>query len=68
VTSVGTLSPLRARLRQDGLVDTFWRESRQGLTGPYYRITKQSEKALEFFAEQWDRFRDAVDLSSSEGA
>jgi PadR family transcriptional regulator, regulatory protein PadR len=61
VTSEGTLYPLLARLRQDGLVDTFWQESNQGPPRRYYSITKQGNKALETFAEQWDKFRNAVD-------
>jgi PadR family transcriptional regulator PadR len=39
VTSEGTIYPLLARLRRDGLVTTTWRESEAGPPRRYYRIT-----------------------------
>jgi PadR family transcriptional regulator PadR len=61
VTSEGTLYPLLSRLRNEGLVDTTWQESNQGPPRRYYRLTKKGEKALEVFADQWNRFTSAVD-------
>jgi len=61
VTSEGTLYPLLARLRRDGLVETFWQESTQGPPRRYYRITREGERALDTFLPQWKSFRDAVD-------
>src|ERR1039458_5530251 len=61
VTSEGTVYPLLARLRQDGLVETFWQESPQGPPRRYYRLTEDGRLALEAFVAQWCRFRDAVD-------
>lgn len=61
VTSEGTIYPLLARLRNDGLVETTWQESPQGPPRRYYRITKQGRVALGRFVEQWGRFRDSVD-------
>src|SRR5579862_1851262 len=57
VTSEGTVYPLLARLRREGLVETFWRESSQGPPRRYYRLTKAGEAALEGFVVQWRRFR-----------
>ena len=61
VTSEGTVYPLLARLRQEGLVDTSWRESSQGPPRRYYRLTPAGHQAVDAFTEQWRRFRDAID-------
>jgi PadR family transcriptional regulator PadR len=61
VTSEGTIYPLLSRLRRDGLVATEWRESTQGPPRRYYRATDAGRAALDAFAREWDRFRDAVD-------
>ena len=61
VTSEGTVYPLLTRLRQEGLVETFWRESSQGPPRRYYRITKDGLVALEGFIVQWRQFKVAVD-------
>lgn len=61
VTTEGTIYPLLARLRNDGLVETTWHESTQGPPRRYYRITKDGKSALAVFVEQWARFRDTVD-------
>jgi PadR family transcriptional regulator PadR len=61
VTSEGTIYPLLARLRNEGLVETTWHESAQGPPRRYYRLTLDGERAVEIFIEQWTRFRDSVD-------
>jgi PadR family transcriptional regulator, regulatory protein PadR len=61
VTSEGTMYPLLARLRQDGLVETTWHESQQGPPRRYYRLTADGRAALDTFTVQWQQFRDAVD-------
>ena len=61
VTSEGTIYPLLARLRRDGLVDTTWRESETGPPRRYYRLTDSGRRALDAFVVDWERFRDAVD-------
>ena len=61
VTSEGTIYPLLSRLRRDGLVASTWRESTQGPPRRYYRATDAGRAALEAFALEWARFRDAVD-------
>lgn len=60
VTSEGTIYPLLARLRADGVVETYWEESSQGPPRRYYRLTKDGKSALGAFVVQWRRFRDAV--------
>jgi PadR family transcriptional regulator PadR len=61
VTSEGTIYPLLARLRRDGLVTTTWRESDAGPPRRYYRLSADGRRALDAFAADWARFRDAVD-------
>ncbi len=61
VTTEGTIYPLLGRLRRDGLVETTWRESPSGPPRRYYRLTAAGHSALEAFAREWSRFRDAVD-------
>src|SRR5205809_1124570 len=61
VTSEGTIYPLLARLRRDGLVEPSWRESPAGPPRRYYHLTGAGETALEGFAREWSRFRSAVD-------
>jgi PadR family transcriptional regulator PadR len=68
LTSEGTIYPLLARLRRDGLVDTNWRESAAGPPRRYYSLTTEGRAALEQFIREWARFRDAVDeLLSKDG-
>ena len=68
VTSEGTLYPLLARLRREGMVRSTWRESATGPPRRYYRITKDGDAALRAFAEQWARFRESVDTLMELGA
>jgi PadR family transcriptional regulator PadR len=68
VTSEGTVYPLLARLRREGLVETNWQESSQGPPRRYYRLTEAGEAALLAFLVQWGRFRDTVDELLEGGA
>ena len=61
VTSEGTIYPLLARLRRDGLVESTWRESPSGPPRRYYRLSEEGKAALAVFRSEWGRFRDAVD-------
>ncbi len=61
VTSEGTIYPLLARLRRDGLVATNWRESNSGPPRRYYRLTDDGRRALDVFVAEWSAFRTAVD-------
>ena len=61
MTSEGTIYPLLARLRREGLVETTWRESDAGPPRRYYRITAAGERTLSAFLADWTAFRNAVD-------
>lgn len=61
LTSEGTIYPLLARLRKDGLVETSWQESATGPPRRYYSTTPTGAAALAAFSTEWARFRDGVD-------
>lgn len=61
VTGEGTVYPLLARLRRQGLVETTWQESASGPPRRYYRITSAGRDALSEFTASWRRLRDSVD-------
>src|SRR5689334_23224421 len=61
VTSEGTIYPLLSRLRRDGAIESFWRESDSGPPRRYYRLTEQGRESLQTFRSEWDRFKNAVD-------
>jgi PadR family transcriptional regulator, regulatory protein PadR len=61
VTGEGTIYPLLARLRRQGLVETTWQESTAGPPRKYYRLAGAGEDALAEFTESWQRLRESVD-------
>jgi PadR family transcriptional regulator PadR len=70
VTGEGTVYPLLARLRRQGLVETSWQESAAGPPRRYYRLAPAGREALADFAGSWRQLRDSVDellASSPEG-
>lgn len=67
VTSEGTIYPLLSRLRKEGAVETYWRESPNGPPRRYYGITRLGRTALHSFRTEWTRFRSAVDQLLEEG-
>lgn len=67
LTSEGTIYPLLARLRRDGLVTTSWRGSESGPPRRYYLLTDDGRASVTAFGSEWERFRDAVDAILAEG-
>lgn len=61
VTGEGTIYPLLARLRRQGLVQTSWQESTAGPPRKYYRLADAGKEALAEFSGSWRRLRDGVD-------
>ncbi len=61
VTSEGTIYPMLARLRRDGLLSSAWHESSSGPPRRYYALTDDGAAALTTFTTEWRTFRDAVD-------
>jgi PadR family transcriptional regulator PadR len=62
VTGEGTIYPLLARLRRQGLVETTWRESDAGPPRRYYRLAPSGRATLAEFTGSWKLFRDSVDI------
>jgi PadR family transcriptional regulator PadR len=62
VTGEGTIYPLLARLRRQGLVETSWRESETGPPRRYYRLSADGKTALDEFTQSWQSLRNTVDL------
>src|SRR5450432_3320975 len=58
VTAEGTIYPLLARLRRQGLVETTWQESAAGPPRRYYRLSPDGREALTEFTGSWRRLRD----------
>ncbi|MFK4086079.1 PadR family transcriptional regulator [Kribbella sp. NPDC020789] len=67
VTTEGTIYPLLARLRREGMVETSWRESESGPPRRYYRSTPEGTQALADFTADWKRFRTSVDTILQRG-
>jgi PadR family transcriptional regulator, regulatory protein PadR len=67
IASEGTIYPMLARLRRNGLVETSWRESAEGPPRRYYGLTDAGKRSLAGFKEHWTAFRDAVDGILIEG-
>jgi len=61
VTGEGTIYPLLARLRRQGLVVTSWQVSAVGPPRKYYRLAAAGQEALAEFTGSWRRLRDSVD-------
>ncbi|MBT9145272.1 MAG: hypothetical protein DDT42_01142 [candidate division WS2 bacterium] len=71
ITPEGTIYPLLARLKKDGLVTAAWRAPKQGSPRKYYRITDAGDAALKEFRLSWSDFAGSVDcvlLKNNRGA
>jgi PadR family transcriptional regulator PadR len=67
VTTEGTIYPLLARLRREGLVETSWQESESGPPRRYYTSTPEGSRALAAFTADWQRFCASVDAVLQSG-
>jgi len=56
IASIGTLYPLLARLRTQGLVDAVEQKSTGGQSRKYYHLTAIGSQRLRDFREQWEPF------------
>lgn len=67
----GTIYPLMRRLQQDGLVDTYLRESASGPPRKYYRLTKAGQASFASQKTEWAAFvvavEDILNETGSEG-
>jgi PadR family transcriptional regulator PadR len=67
VTGEGTIYPLLARLRRQGLVNTSWQESESGPPRRYYRLSPEGKDALDEFSQSWRSLRTTVDALLDDG-
>ena len=51
--SEGTIYPLLKRIKDDGHVTTYLRESQEGPPRKYYSLTRSGHNKLETMAEEW---------------
>lgn len=58
--SEGTIYPLLKRLKKDGLVTSYLKESQNGPPRKYYRITDMGKEKKEKLVAEWDEFSVSV--------
>lgn len=63
-----TVYPLLRRLRAEGLLETFMRESPAGPDRQYYQLTTEGRKRVTALAKEWSAMANAVARCISEGA
>ena len=56
----GTLYPLLTRLKKDGLLDYYWKESTQGPPRKYFQITNTGKEFLNGLLSSWNELVSAV--------
>ena len=58
----GTIYPLLSRLKNSGLLNYSWEESKSGPPRKYYSITNKGEKILNNYEEQWQALEKAINI------
>lgn len=58
--SEGTMYPLLRRLKLDGYVTTYLKESREGPPRKYYQLTSDGEKMCKILTKEWKEFSNAI--------
>ncbi len=56
-----TVYPLLRRLKSDGVLETFLRESPNGPSRQYYRLTSDGRKRLIALSKEWQAMANAVE-------
>jgi PadR family transcriptional regulator, regulatory protein PadR len=56
----GTLYPLLNRLKQDGLLEYTWAESKSGPPRKYYALTPSGKTVLTQLTRHWETLNDSV--------
>jgi len=60
--SEGTIYPLLRRLKTDGFVKTYLRESKEGPARKYYQITSKGKKQSQRLRKDWNEFNLKVNI------
>lgn len=58
----GTLYPVLHQLEKDGAVRGFWEETTSSRKRKFYSITETGQKILAQKKNEWNRFRNVIDL------
>lgn len=58
--SEGTIYPLLRRLKNEGYVNTYLEESREGPPRKYYQLTEKGEQTRQVFLSDWNAFISGV--------
>jgi PadR family transcriptional regulator PadR len=61
LASEGSIYPLLSRLQKQGNIEGYLVQSSEGPARKYYRMSRQGEKALAQWREDWSGFRSSVD-------
>lgn len=59
--SDGTIYPILRRLKSDGYVTTYLRESNEGPPRKYYKLTETGDKERALLCSQWKTFVKSVE-------
>ena len=62
----GTLYPMLTRLKNDGLLDYDWKESKTGPPRKYYKITDQGKSIRDELINTWQELSNSVNSAISE--
>jgi PadR family transcriptional regulator PadR len=58
--SEGTIYPLLRRLKKEGLLDSYLKESQEGPSRKYYKLTDMGKEKKEKLVAEWDEFSAGV--------
>jgi PadR family transcriptional regulator PadR len=58
----GTIYPLLSRLKNSGLLEYVWEESRNGPPRKYYSLTKKGKDALDNLDITWQKLSKSINL------
>jgi PadR family transcriptional regulator PadR len=56
----GTLYPILTRLKNSGLLQYYWEESRSGPPRKYYSLTKKGENSLKELRKSWEKINKSI--------
>ncbi|XEC95768.1 PadR family transcriptional regulator [Paenibacillus tarimensis] len=56
----GTLYPALKKLEVNGLVESYWQESKEGPRRKYYSITRTGKNALSDLKKEWNVFQQVM--------
>lgn len=62
----GTLYPMLTRLKNDGLLNYDWKESKTGPPRKYYKITDQGKSIRDELINTWQELSNSVNSAISE--